>query len=193
MNRHGVDRRNASGGGPETNSSGEKAAAPRCARPPRLHAILGDHCSSPPGARTSASRHSKTTRATRMPTQNEATARTNDAMPAATLGSPSDEDAIIDVREPRWERSVVTAARGKGDTVPPRTRHTLPQREIVVTPRYVVCREHRWCSVRHSLSHRGSLATFDPLRRRHRRDPSVRPASPRSGRRARQRRPLRPQ
>jgi hypothetical protein len=51
-----------------------------------------------------------------MPTQNEATARTNDAMPAATLGSPSDEDAIIDVREPRWERSVVTAARGNGAT-----------------------------------------------------------------------------
>jgi hypothetical protein len=64
----------------------------------------------------SASRHTRTTRATKIPPQNETTARTNDAMPAATFGSPPDEDTRINVREPKSERSVVTATTGNRAT-----------------------------------------------------------------------------
>ena len=91
----------------------------------------------------SASRHPKTTRATKIPPQNETTARTNDAMPVTTFGSPPDEDIIINVREPTSERSVVTATRGNRAT--PYHRElgiVLINEEIVVTRRDVVCQKH---------------------------------------------------
>jgi hypothetical protein len=92
----------------------------------------------------SASRHTKTTRATEIPPQNEATARTNDAMPVATFGSPPDEDTRINVREPKSERSVATATRGNRATP---YHHELDivliEEEIVVTQRGVVSQEHQ--------------------------------------------------
>jgi hypothetical protein len=91
----------------------------------------------------SAIRHPKTTRATKIPPQNETTARTNDAMPVTTFGSPPDEDTRINVREPNSERSVVTATRGNRATP---YHHELDivliKEGTVVIQRYVVCQEH---------------------------------------------------
>jgi hypothetical protein len=172
-------------------NSGEKTTAPRCMRPPKLHAILGDQCSSSPSARMSASRHTKTTRATKIPPQNETTARTNDAMPVATFGSPPDEDTRINLREPKSERSVVTATNGNRATP---YHHELDiasvEKEMVVTRRCVACQKHQWCGVRFRFFHPRLLAMHDSVDRRRRRDHSVRPASRRSGRRALRRRPL---
>jgi hypothetical protein len=77
---------------------------------------LGDQCSSSPSARISASRHLRTTSATKIPAQNETTARTNDAIPAATFGVAPDEDAIIKLREPNCDSSLITATRGNRAT-----------------------------------------------------------------------------
>ncbi|WP_157969336.1 hypothetical protein [Haloplanus rubicundus] len=79
----------------------------------------------------------------KIPPQNETTARTNDAMPVATFGSPPDEDTTINVREPKSERSVVTATKGNRATP---YHHELDivlmQAKIAVTQRDVVCQEH---------------------------------------------------
>jgi hypothetical protein len=48
--------------------------------------------------------------------QNETTARTTDAIPAAMFGVAPDEDAIIKLHEPNCDSSLITATRGNRTT-----------------------------------------------------------------------------